>query len=69
MPTQEYMEMIARKLDAFKKFSGNSEESSNFAYKIPSFEEQVGQTALNYLKNKQNQEKTRDPLFKDHNTY
>ena len=39
-------------------------------YKMPSFEDQLGQTAMAYLVNKKNQEHIDpDPLFSDRNTY
>ena len=39
-------------------------------YKMPSFEDQLGQTAMAYLANKKNQERAApDPLFTDRNTY
>ena len=42
----------------------------NQPYKMPSFEDQLGQTAMAYLANKKNQEPIApDPLFPNRNEY
>lgn len=60
--------MIAKKLDSLNKFGGGSRPPIE-TYKLPSFEEQVGQAAKQYLEKMKENKEERDPLFPDRNTY
>lgn len=67
-PSQDYLNMVAKKLDAMRKIDvGGRVQPEGF--KLPSFEDQVGQAAMEYLKNKKDPPVERDPLFPDRNTY
>ena len=69
-PSKEYLDHIAKRLEAMNPDIVNGVNVINQPYKIPSFEEQLGQTAMAYLANKKNQELVDpDPLFPDRNTY
>jgi hypothetical protein len=69
-PSNEYLEQIARKLDAMNRNDpgiGRNSEGCNEPFKMPSFIDQVGITAMEYLKNKKDPEIMKDPLFMDRN--
>lgn len=68
-PSQEYLNQISAKLDSLRKMDKSSGSGPVETYKMPSFEDQVGQTALAYLKNKRQASSEPDPLFPDRNTY
>lgn len=68
-PSQEYLNSIATKLDSLRRTDPKSGSGPVEQYKMPSFEEQLGQTALAYLRNKKEIQKNEDPLFPDRNTY
>ena len=68
-PSQEYLNQISAKLDSLRKLDAGNGSSPAETYKMPSFEDQVGQTALAYLKNKKEGVSQPDPLFPDRNTY
>jgi hypothetical protein len=46
---------------------GRNSEGCNEPFKMPSFIDQVGITAMEYLKNKKDPEIMKDPLFMDRN--
>jgi competence transcription factor ComK len=68
-PSKEYLDHIIKRLEAMNPGLGNSNTGStcNLDYKMPSFEEQVGRTAMEYLKNKKDPMISPDPLFPDRN--
>jgi hypothetical protein len=68
-PSQEYLNFIALKLDSLRRTDPNPGSGPIETYKVPSFEDQVGQTALAYLKQKKEISQEKDPLFPDRNTY
>jgi hypothetical protein len=69
-PSKEYLDQIAKRLEAMNPDIVNGINIINQPYKMPSFEDQLGQTAMAYLANKKNQENIApDPLFTDRNTY
>jgi hypothetical protein len=68
-PSQEYLNSIASKLDSLRRTDPNKASVQVETYKIPSFEDQIGQTALAYLNQKKEIRQEKDPLFPDRNTY
>jgi hypothetical protein len=68
-PSQEYLNSIASKLDSLRRADPNKVSGPVETYKIPSFEDQIGQTALAYLNQKKEIRQEKDPLFPDRNTY
>lgn len=68
LASKEYLDNIAKKLDALNKAGGGGRAAQE-SYKMPSFIDQVGITASEYLKNRKAQEIKSDPLFPDRNTY
>ena len=68
-PTQEYMDMIAKRLESMNPtITGNVTSGGiHEPYLMPSIMDQMGMTAMEYLKNKKPQEEQEDPLFKNHN--
>jgi len=69
-PSKEYLDHIAKRLEAMNPDVVNGVNIINQPYKMPSFEDQLGQTAMAYLANKKNQEPIApDPLFTDRNAY
>jgi len=69
-PSKEYLDQIAKRLEAMNPDISNGINIINQPYKIPSFEDQLGQTAMAYLANKKNQENIApDPLFTDRNVH
>ncbi len=68
-PSKEYLDHIIKRLEAMNPGLGNSNVGStcNLDYKMPSLEEQVGRTAMEYLKNKKDPMISPDPLFPDRN--
>jgi hypothetical protein len=68
-PSQEYLNSIASKLDSLRRTDLNNVSAPVETYKIPSFEDQIGQTALAYLNKKKEIRQEKDPLFPDRNTY
>jgi len=70
IPSKEYLDHIAKRLEAMNPNIVNGVNIIQEPYKMPSFEDQLGQTAMAYLANKKNQEHIApDPLFSDRNTY
>jgi hypothetical protein len=67
-PSQEYLNQISAKLDSLRKLDTGNVSGPVETYKMPSLEDQVGQTALAYLKNKREISSQPDPLFPDRNT-
>lgn len=70
-PCKEYLDYIAKKLDSMNALSPirnvkNSDDKLT-GYKIPELMDQMGSTALEYLKNKKDQVIKPDPLFPDRN--
>lgn len=68
-PSKEYMENIIRRLEAMNPhLSQNLQgEDKNSPYKIPNIVDQIGLTAMEYLKNKKDSNVKPDPLFPDRN--
>lgn len=70
-PRKEYLDYIAKKLDSMNALSPirNAKDSNDklTGYKIPELMDQMGSTALEYLKNKKDQVIKPDPLFPDRN--
>lgn len=70
-PCKEYLDYIAKKLDSMNALSPirNVKDSDDklTGYKIPELMDQMGSTALEYLKNKKDQVIKPDPLFPDRN--
>lgn len=70
-PCKEYLDYIAKKLDSMNALSPirNVKDSDDklTGYKIPELMDQMGSTALEYLKNKNDQVIEPDPLFPDRN--
>ena len=69
-PSKEYLDHIAKRLEAMNPDIVNGVNVIQEPFKMPSFEDQLGQTAMAYLANKKNRESIApDPLFPDRNTY
>jgi hypothetical protein len=71
-PSKEYLDMISKRLENMNPHVVNSVSGAEpyAAYKLPSFEEQLGQAALDYLNSKKpGISPEPDPLFSDRNTY
>ena len=69
-PSKEYLDHIAKRLEAMNPDIANGVNIIQEPYKMPSFEDQLGQTAMAYLANKKNQENiTPDALFPDRNVH
>jgi hypothetical protein len=69
-PSKEYLDHIAKRLEAMNPDIVNGVNVIQEPFKMPSFEDQLGQTAMAYLANKKNQDNiVPDPLFPDRNTY
>jgi hypothetical protein len=69
-PSKEYLDHISKRLEAMNPDIMNGVNVIQEPFKMPSFEDQLGQTAMAYLANKKNQEHiATDPLFSDRNTY
>lgn len=70
-PSKEYLDHIIKRLEAMNPGISNSNSggSCNLDYSLPSFEDQLGRTAMEYLKNKKDPEILPDPLFPDRNQY
>ena len=70
-PCKEYLDYIAKKLDSMNALSPirNVKDSDDklTGYKIPELMDQMGSTALEYLKNKKDQVIKPDPLFPGRN--
>lgn len=70
-PCKEYLDYIAKKLDSMNALSPirNVKDSDDklTGYKIPELMDQMGYTALEYLKNKKDPVIKPDPLFPDRN--
>jgi len=71
-PSKEYLDMISKRLEAMNPHVINSVPGAEpyATYKLSSFEDQLGQTALAYLNRKKSEiAPGPDPLFPDRNTY
>ena len=71
-PSKEYLDMISKRLENMNPHVINSVPGAEpyAAYKLPSFEDQLGQTALAYLNRKKSEiAPAPDPLFPDRNIY
>jgi hypothetical protein len=68
-PSQEYMDMIAKRLEAMNPaITGNVTTGGvHEPYAMPSMMDQMGMSAMEYLKNKKPQDMQEDPLFTNHN--
>jgi hypothetical protein len=71
LPSKEYLDQIANKLDSLNKMNGVDPATRNQLFN-DSFDlmDYTGKAALEYMK-KKNQEEPQpmDPLFTDHNKY
>lgn len=72
MPNKEYLEQIAKKLDALNKINGVDPNIKNniFNDNFDTFG-QIGKSALEYLERKKLElpDRSINPLFTDHNNY
>jgi hypothetical protein len=69
-PSKEYLDYISKRLEAMNPGVSNTPGSSvQEPYNLPSLHDQMGQAAMEYLKNKKSNEIKPDPLFTDRNTY
>jgi hypothetical protein len=71
-PSKEYLDMISKRLENMNPQLTNSVPGAEpyAPYKMPSFEEQLGQTAIAYLNRKKSEiPAAADPLFPDRNSY
>lgn len=69
-PSKEYMDQIIKRLEAMNPHLAGGNHSSNdniSPYKIPSTIDQIGITAMEYLKNKKDPDIKPDPMFPDRN--
>lgn len=68
MPSKEYLDQISKRLEAMNPhLSGTKGPECNEPFQMPSIMDQMGQTALHYLKNKKETVIEPDPLFPDRN--
>lgn len=66
-PSKEYLDYIAKRLEAMNPGVGKSSDEQLNGYKLPGLMDQLGQTAIDYMKNKKDPEIKPDPLFPDRN--
>jgi hypothetical protein len=68
-PSKEYMENIIKRLEAMNPHLINNlpGEDKISPYKIPDIIDQIGLSAMEYLKNKKSPDIESDPLFPDRN--
>lgn len=69
-PNQEYLDNIARKLEAFNQLNGVIPQQRQFVSGGLDIMDTMGQAALSYLEKKSQQKENPiapDPLFRDHN--
>lgn len=69
-PSQEYLNMISKRLEALNPggFGTTNSQGCNEPLKMPSLIDQMGQTAIEYLKKKKTETYLPpDPLFPDRN--
>jgi hypothetical protein len=69
-PSQEYLDMISKRLEAMNPGlvgSVNVGGECREPFKMPSFIDQVGMSAMEYLKNKKDPDIQPDPLFPNRN--
>lgn len=72
MPSKEYMENIAKKLDSFNRINGFFPQKDAILKDDFDLMDYMGKTAINHMNgNSQNLglDLNPDPLFRDHNTY
>lgn len=71
MPSKEYIENIAKKLDLLNKIDRFNPQSNSILEDNFNLINYTGQAAINYMKKKQTEnqgpQQTINPLFKDHN--
>lgn len=68
MPSKEYLDQISKRLEAMNPhLTGSRGVECNEPFQMPSIMDQMGQTALHYLKNKKETVIEPDPLFPDRN--
>lgn len=68
MPSKEYLDQISKRLGAMNPhLAGSKGSECNEPFTLPSIMDQMGQTALHYLKNKKETDIEADPLFPDRN--
>jgi hypothetical protein len=70
-PSKEYLDHIAKRLEAMNPWVGviPGDDSKISGYKLPSLHDQMGQAAIEYMKNKKDPEIKPNPLFPDRNSY
>lgn len=69
-PSQEYLDMISKRLEAMNPGlvgSVNVGGECREPFEMPSFIDQVGMSAMEYLKNKKDPDIQPDPLFPNRN--
>lgn len=67
-PSKEYLDHISKRLEAMNPNLNTSGESGfKDPFNLPSIMDQMGQTALHYLKNKKDTVIEPDPLFPNRN--
>lgn len=69
-PNQEYLDSIAKKLDAFNQLNGVIPQQRQFMTGGLDIMNTMGQAALSHLEKKSRQKENPiapDPLFRDHN--
>jgi hypothetical protein len=69
-PSKEYMDHIIKRLEAMNPHLANgihASENRFDPYKLPSTIDQIGMTAMEYLKNKKDPDIKPDSLFPDRN--
>ncbi len=68
MPNKEYLDQISKRLEAMNPhLAGSKKAECNEPFVIPSIMDQMGQTALHYLKNKKETVIEQNPLFPNRN--
>jgi hypothetical protein len=69
-PSKEYLDYISKRLEVMNPWVGvkPGDDSKLSGYKMPSFHDQLGQSAIEYMKNKKDPEIKPDPLFPDRNS-
>jgi len=71
-PNQEYLDNIAKKLDAFNQIDGFEPQQRHSFGDGFDFMDHMGKTAIDYMRRKKEESKQdppqHDPLFGNHNT-
>jgi len=71
-PNQEYLDNIAKKLDAFNQINGFDPRQNQHLSGGFDFMDHTGKAAIDYMKRRkekiENNPPQQDPLFRNHNT-